>query len=205
MDFSFGRKWLEGILENEELTSKEKAQQIMDGHITVTDGLKEQRDGYKAEAEKAADLQKQLDDRIASGDDYKQKYEKEHEAFESYKGKIASEAEAARVRSAYRSLLSGEGISEKRLDTFVEVAEGLGKLKDLKLDENGNFVNADELKKDINEKWGDFKTTVSEKGADVDKPPKIDTNVFDTMSLAQKMQYANQNPSDPTVQAWLKK
>ena len=205
MAFSFGRKWLEGILDNEELSIKEKAQPIMDGHITVTDGLEEERDGLRAEAEKAADLQKKLDDQLASGEDYREKYEKEHEAFEAYKGRIASEAEASRVRSAYRSLLAGEGISEKRLDTFVQVAEGLGKLKDLKLDENGNFVNADELKKAINDDWGMFKTTVSEQGAKVEKPPKIDTNVFDTMSLAQKMQYANQNPSDPSVQAWLNK
>ena len=201
MGFSFGRKWLEGILENEELTAKEKAQQIMDGHITVTDGLKEERDGYKAEAEKAADLQKQLDDHLASGEDFKAKYEKEHEAFEAYKGRIASEAEAAKVRSAYRSLLSGEGISEKRLDSILKVTD----LSQLKLDEEGNLVNADELKKAINEEWGEFKTTVKETGAKVEKPPKIDTNVFDTMSLAQKMQYANQNPADPAVTAWLNK
>ena len=201
MEFSFGRKWLEGILNNEELTAKEKAQQIMDGHITVTDGLKEERDGYKAEAERAADLQKQLDDQTASGEDFKAKYEKEHEAFEAYKGRIASEAEAAKVRSAYRSLLSGEGISEKRLDSILKVTD----LSQLKLDEDGNLMDADELKKAINEEWGEFKTTVKETGAKVEKPPKIDTNVFDTMSLAQKMQYANQNPADPAVTAWLNK
>ena len=33
----------------------------MDGHIAVTDGLKDERDSYKQEAEKAADLQKQLE------------------------------------------------------------------------------------------------------------------------------------------------
>ena len=199
--FSFGRKWLEGILENEELTAKEKAQQIMDGHISVTDGLKEERDSFRAEAERAADLQKQLDDHLASGEDFKQKYEKEHEAFEAYKGRIASEAEAARVRSAYRKLLAGEGISEKRLESILKVTD----LSGIKLDDGGNLENADELKKAINEEWGEFKTTVSETGAKVENPPKLDTNVFDTMSLAQKMQYANQNPSDPSVQAWLNK
>ena len=199
--FSFGRKWLEGILENEELTPKEKAQQIMDGHISVTDGLKEERDGYKAEAEKAADLQKQLDDHLASGEDFKKKYEDEHSAFEAYKGRIASEAQAAKVRSAYRSLLSGEGISEKRLDSILKVTD----LSKLKLDEDGNLMDVEELKKSINDEWGEFKTTITEKGAKVENPPKIDTNVFDTMSLAQKMQFANQNPSDPAVQAWLNK
>ena len=53
----FRRKWLGEILQNEETTPEEKAQAIMDAHISVTSGLKDERDRYKAEAEKAADLQ----------------------------------------------------------------------------------------------------------------------------------------------------
>ena len=168
MAFSFGRKWLEGILENEELTAKEKAQQIMDGHITVTDGLKEERDGLKAEAEKAADLQKQLDD-LANGEDFQKKYEEEHKAFEDFKKKTASDAEAARIRTAYRNLLAGEGISEKRLDSILKITD----LSKMKLDKDGNLENADELKKAINDEWSEFKTTVTEKGAVVEKPLQI--------------------------------
>lgn len=173
MAFSFGRKWLEGILENEELTSKEKAQQIMDGHITVTDGLKEERDGYKADAEKAADLQKQLDD-LSNGEDFQKKYEDEHKAFEDFKKQTASEAEAAKVKAAYRKLLAGEGISEKRLDGIIKVAEARGDLKKVKLDKDGNFEDADGLKKAINDEWGEFKTIVTERGAEVEKPPQTD-------------------------------
>ena len=165
MGFSFGRKWLEGILENEDLTAKEKAQQIMDGHITVTDGLKEERDRYKADAEKAADLQKQLDDQ-ANGEDWEKKYTDEHKAFEDFKKQTASDAEAARIRTAYRKLLAGEGISEKRLDSILKVTD----LTKLKLDKDGNFEDEEGLKKAINDEWGDFKTTVTQRGADVEKP-----------------------------------
>lgn len=163
---SFARKWLEGILDNEDLSTKEKAQQIMDGHIAVTDGLKDERDTLKEQADKAADLQKQLDDLTASGEDFKSKYEKEHEAFEDFKKKTASDAEAAKVRSAYRKLLAGEGISEKRLDSILKVTD----LTKLKLDKDGNLEGVDGLKKAINDEWGDFKTTVTEKGAVVEKP-----------------------------------
>jgi hypothetical protein len=162
---SFARKWLEGILENEDLSTKEKAQQIMDGHIAVTDGLKDERDSYKQEAEKAADLQKQLDEKNG-GEDFKQKYEKEHQDFEDFKKRTASEAEAAKVRSAYRKLLSGEGISEKRLDSILKVTD----LSKMKLDKDGNLEKADELKKAINDEWGEFKTTVTERGAKVETP-----------------------------------
>ena len=162
---SFARKWLEGILENEELSTKEKAQQIMDGHIAVTDGLKDERDSFKAEAEKAGDLQKELDD-LKNGEDFQKKYEDEHKAFEDFKKKTADDAEAAKVKTAYRKLLAGEGIGEKRLDSILKVTD----LSKLKLDKDGNLEDVDGLKKAINDEWGEFKTKVTEKGAVVEKP-----------------------------------
>ena len=164
----FGRKWLDGILEDEELSPKEKAQKIMDEHINVTNGLKDERDNYKAEAEKAADLQKQLDDK-ANGENWQEKYEKEHEDFEDFKKQTAADAEAGRVRAAYRKLLSGEGISEKRIDSILKVTD----FSKMKLDKDGNLEREEDLKTAINDEWGDFKTTVTEKGAVVEKPPQV--------------------------------
>ena len=57
----------------------------------------------------------------------------------------------------------------------------------------------------IRSDWGEFIPKTEERGAKVDNPPKQDKNSFDTMSLAEKMQYANQNPGDPAVAAWLNK
>lgn len=164
---AFGRKWLDEILQNEELSAKEKAQKIMDEHITVTNGLKDERDSYKQEADKAADIQKELDG-IKGGEDFKKKYEDEHKAFEDFKKQTAQDAETAKVKAAYRKLLADEGISEKRLDSILKVTD----LSKVKLDKDGNLENADDLKKAINEEWGEFKTTVTTKGADVEKPPQ---------------------------------
>jgi len=164
---AFGRKWLDEILQNDDLTPKEKAQKIMDEHITVTNALKDERDSYKQEAEKAADIQKELDG-IKGGEDFKKKYEDEHEAFENFKKQTAQDAETAKVKAAYRKLLSDEGISEKRLDSILKVTD-LGKIK---LDKDGNLEKLDDLKKAINDEWGEFKTTVTTKGADVEKPPQ---------------------------------
>ena len=165
---SFARKWLEGILENEDLSTKEKAQQIMDGHIAVTDGLKDERDSYKAEADKAADIQKELDG-IKGGEDFKKKYEDLKNEFEGFKKQTAQDAETAKARAAYRKLLADEGISEKRLDAILKVTD----LTKVKLDKEGGIENADDLRKAINDEWGEFKTTVTEKGATVEKPPQI--------------------------------
>lgn len=168
MDFKFGRKWLDEILEDEELSPKEKAQKIMDGHITVVDGLKDERDSFKEQAEKAADLQKQLDDQ-ANGENWQEKYEKEHQAFEDFKKQQAADAEAAEVRAAFRKLLVGEGISEKRIDSILKVTD----FSQMKRDKDGNLEGEDALKESINKEWGEFKTTVTEKGATVEKPPQM--------------------------------
>lgn len=159
---SFARKWLEGILENEELSAKEKAQQIMDGHIAVTNGLKDERDALKEQAEKAVELQKQLE----TGEDFRTKYEEEHKAFEEFKKRTATDAETAKVKTAYRKLLADEGISEKRLDSILKLTD----LSKMKLDKDGNLEDVESLKKAINEEWGEFRTTVSERGAVVEKP-----------------------------------
>ena len=171
-DFSFRRQWLDGIITNDDLSPKEKAQQIMSGHITITDGLKDERDSYKKQAEeqstKAADLQKQLES-VTGGEDFKKKYEDEHKAFEDFKAKAASDAETAKVKAAYRKLLAEEGISEKRLDSIIRVTD----FSKMKMDKDGNLDGVDELKKAIADDWGVFKTTVTNHGAKVEKPPQV--------------------------------
>ena len=167
----FGRKWLDGIVQNEEMSAKEKANAIMDEHLTQMDEVKAERDNLKqrvTEAEtKAADLQKQLDD-VNGGEDYKKKYEDEKKAFEDFKKQAASEAELSKIKAAHRKLLVDEGISEKRIDAIQKVTD-FGKMK---LDKDGNLEGAADIRKSIAEEWGDFKVTVTERGASVANPPK---------------------------------
>jgi len=159
---AFSRSFLKSTgLTDEQITA------VIEEHTAVTDALKADRDKYKEQAEKAADLQKQLDE-ASGGEDWKQKYEDEHEAFEDFKTKTAQEAESAKVRAAYRKLLTEEKISEKRLDSIIRVTD-FGKMK---LGKDGSLDREDELRKAINDEWSEFKTTVTEKGATVDKPPQ---------------------------------
>ena len=53
--------------------TEEQVGAIIDAHKETVDALKEQRDNYKADAEKLADVQKELDD-IKNGEDYEAKY-----------------------------------------------------------------------------------------------------------------------------------
>lgn len=165
---AFGRKWLNEILQNDELSETEKAQKIMDEHITVTNGLKDERDSYKEQADKAADIQKELND-IKGGEDFKKKYDDLKQEFEDFKKQTAQDAEIAKVQAAYRRLLVDEGISEKRLDKILKLTD----LTNVTLDKDGNLEDVDNLKKAIENEWGEFRTTVTEKGAVVDRPPTV--------------------------------
>lgn len=192
---AFSRSFLKSTgLTDEQITA------VIEEHTAVTDALKADRDKFKEQADKAADLQRQLDD-LSGGEDWKKKYEDEHQAFEDFKSKSAQEAETAKVKAAYRKLLLDEKISEKWLDRVMKGMDFSG----MKLDKDGTLHDIDKLKEAIDKEWGDIKTTVTERGADVEKPPKADNNSFNTMSLAEKMQYANQHPTDPAVSAWLNK
>ena len=146
--------------------TEEQVKAVMEEHVSVVDALKADRDKFKAEAEKLPGVQKELDD-LKGGENWKQKFEDEHKAFDDFKAKTAQDAEAAKVRAAYRKLLIEEKIGEKWLDRVMESTD----FSHMKLDKDGNLNDSDKLKESLDKKWGDVKTTYTEKGANVDKPP----------------------------------
>jgi hypothetical protein len=147
--------------------TEEQVKAVMEEHVSVVDALKADRDKFKAEAEKLPGVQKELDD-LKGGENWKEKFENEHKSFEDFKAKTAQDAEAAKVRAAYRKLLIEEKIGEKWLDRVMESADFSG----MKLDKDGNLAYTDKLKEALDKKWGDVKTTVTERGAKVETPPQ---------------------------------
>lgn len=144
----------------------EQISAIMEEHVSVTDALKKQRDEYKADADKLPGIQKQLDE-LKSGEDYQNKYEAEHKAFEDYKAQVKADAEAARVKDAYRALLKDEKISEKRLDAVMRLTD----FSKMKLDKEGNLENADRLRDEIKSEWSDYITSTRTERENVATPP----------------------------------
>ena len=175
---SFTRKLLKGM----GLTD-EQVDTIIEAHTDTVDGLKEQVKTYKADAEKLPNVQKELDDLKAAGDGgYKEKYEKEHKAFEDYKADVGAKETRAAKAKAVMEYLKGKNVQEgnlklamRSLNAEIEAAELDGdKLKDTKA--------FDALIE------GDLKglvTTTTEKGApNPANPPK---NTGGTMTKDQIM------------------
>lgn len=86
-------------------------------HLGVVDPLKDDLTKYKADAEKLPSVQKQLDDLKAAGDGgYKEKYEKEHSAFEAFKTDITEKESKAAKGKAVRAYFESKNITGANLD-----------------------------------------------------------------------------------------
>ncbi|MBR4352703.1 MAG: hypothetical protein IKQ01_06495 [Bacteroidales bacterium] len=148
------------------------AKKVIELHRSVVDPIKDDLDAakrdvtkYKADAEKLPGVQKELDD--FKKEDWKTKYDNEKKAHDDYKAQVARDAETAKVKAAYKKLLTEEKISEKTLESILNATDYSG----MKLKEDGSLDKIEDLKKDIDAKWGGFKVTQRQRGEKVDNPP----------------------------------
>ena len=148
----------------------EKIDQIIDAHSETVDALKAERDGFKEDAAKLAAVQKELDALKAKGDDgYKAKYEAEKAAHDALKADIAAKETKKAKTDAYRELLKGANIDEKRIATILRAeAPTIDKIE---LDADGKIKNAEQYTESIKSDWADFIVTQSGKGTNTATPP----------------------------------
>ena len=172
----------------------EKIDQIIEAHTDVTDALKKECDGYKADAEKLPkvqklydDLKKEVDDK---GDDsYKEKYEKEHKDFEDYKKSVDTEKLNAKKVAAYRDLLKKAGIKEKVIDLIVKGTT----VDEIELDEKDGIKDADTKLEGIKTEYADYIVTTHDKGEDPETPPDGDGGQGGGAKLSRAAQIAQKH------------
>lgn len=146
----------------------DKVDEIISAHVEVTDGLKDELNKYKRDAEMLPDIQKELDGlKKAPKDSYKVKYEALKEEYDKYKSDITAKETKAKKESAYKTLLKEAGISEKRIESVLKVSD----VDSIVFDSEGHVENASELKKAIKEEWADFIVTEQQAGSATSKPP----------------------------------
>jgi len=150
----------------------EKIDEIIDAHVEVVNSIKEERDAYKADADALPGVKSELEALKADASNnkensYKVKYEAIKEEFEEFKKGISEKESKAKKENAYRELLKGAGIPEKRLDAIMRVSD----IASIEFDDDGKTKNAEELTKAIKEEWADFIPQTSVKGANMANPP----------------------------------
>ena len=119
----------------------EQVDTIIEAHTDTVDGLKADVAKYRPDAERLQGVQKELDDLRAAGDGgYKDRYEKEHSAFESYKADVTAKESRAAKEKAVRAYFEDKRVTGANLEIAMRgVGEEMaaleledGKIKDTK-------------------------------------------------------------------------
>lgn len=177
----------------------EKIDEIINAHSETVESLKEQRDGYKAEAEKLAAVTNERDNlkeelkKANEENDVKynalkaelDKAKSDNEALQSEYDKSKSDNESLKNEfENYKADVSAKETRAKIENAYRGILREVGvsekrinsivrvtNFDEIKLDEKGGLENADTLKENVKADWADFIVTESEKGAEVPKPP----------------------------------
>lgn len=147
----------------------DKVDEIIAAHTEVTDALKEERDKYKADAERLPDIEKRLaeaEKKMEGDDPYKEKYEALQKEYEDYKADVSNKETTAKKESAFRHVLKDIGIPDKRIDSVIKVSD----INGIELTEEG-IKDEDTLKAKLKEEWSDFIVTKSTEGVPSANPP----------------------------------
>jgi hypothetical protein len=135
---------------------------IIDAHV-------ESRDAAVAKA--VEPLSEQIEAAKAGGDqdEFKTKWEQEHEAFETFKGEVEAEKLNGKKQSEIKNLLKELSVSEKRHDIILKaLSPDLGTIE---LDKDGKIKDVDKLKTSIATDWAEFIETTERKPSPTPTPP----------------------------------
>ena len=145
----------------------EQVTAIIEAHAETIEGLTQKRDEYKAKADQADELTRQLNEaneKLAnSGDAARIQQE-----FDDYKASIEAEKTAAQNRSVMDVFLRDQvGVKRESARKLILDALDLNKYPQ----ENGQLKNAETVASELKTQYADFVSTTEEKGAPPVNPP----------------------------------
>lgn len=142
-------------------------------HKTDLDAIREERDGYKKDAEAYAETKKELDALKAAPDDgYKAKYEKTKKDFEDFKSATEREKALAAKKAAYEEVCKDAGLNEKGVRKALKYADWDA----VELDDAGKVKDAKAHIKALKEEWAEHVVTTTTTGANTPNPPANNGN-----------------------------
>ena len=146
----------------------EQVDTIIEAHTDTVDGLKADVSKYKTDAEKLSDVQKELDELKAKGDDgWKEKYDNLKGEFDKYKTDVQEKETHNKKVEAYKAILKDANLSEKGIEKAVKYADW----DKIELGEDGKLKGANDHIKAVREEWAEYVTTTTTTGAKTSTPP----------------------------------
>lgn len=167
---AFDNKSIRPILENEELSIKDKVNQLQTLHHEIVNGLMDEKDEAIQRAEKAE----------KAAESAKAEKEAAEKSLTDYKAQQTQKDTHAAKEAKFRELLKSAGVLDKYADRVVRLSgEDIDKLE---LDEKGEVKDAKKHADSLKADWSDFVGTTTTTGAKVDNPP---TNAGSKMTKDQ--------------------
>ena len=152
----------------------DKVDEIINAHIEVVDGLKEERDDFKKNAEKLADVEKELNkakEKLAKNGEgetvSKEDYDKLKKEYDDYKDEISSKETLQAKQAAIRKLAKDSGLSDKGAEKAVKYTD----YESVELDKDGKVKDADKHAEFLKNEWSEHHETTTTRGANTANPP----------------------------------
>lgn len=149
------------------------------------------------------DDKKKLEDDLAAAnkaaETAKTEKEKAETALKEYKDEQGRKEAKSKHDAAAAEVARDAGVAEKYI-RYVLHESGADSWE---LGDDGKIKDAKCLIETIKNDFADYVSTTTVTGAQVDNPPVGGSTAFSSMSLVEKMEYANAHPGDPAVSAWL--
>ena len=139
---------------------KELEDALVTEHLTARNAYAEEQ--VKAELEKQAETKPK---NVKDSEEYKTLKAE----FDKYKAEITAKETKQAKTDAYRELLKGANIDEKRIATILRAEAPT--IDEIELDADGKIKNAEQYTESIKSDWADFIVTQSAKGTNTATPP----------------------------------
>lgn len=149
----------------------EEVEKIIKEHLSSVDGLKDEIDNLKSEAENHKAVEKelnQLKEQQKSGDSYKDKYETLKKEYEGYKADIVSKETAAAKTKAVKEYFESKNIKGNNLDIALRGCKEEISSIELK---DGKIADTKILDELITNTYAGLVAKTTTQGANVANPP----------------------------------
>ena len=161
----------------------DKVDEIIEAHTESVNALKEQRDQFKADAEKLPGVQEELDKLKAdSGDGFEKKFAELKKEYDDFKAEVAAKELKAQKESAYREILKDAGIGENHIAKVLKYTDW----DSLEL-EDGKIKDAKQHIKDVRDEWSELIVTQKNQGANTHNPPEGNGKAYSSKEEIMKI------------------
>ena len=151
--------------------TEEQIDSVVEAHRETVDGLQKSLTTAEEKAKRFDDVEKELNELKSKGtEDYKKKYEEEHNAFETYKSDVTAKAEKAAKEKAVSTYYENKNITGKNLSIAMRGSKA--EIDGIELDESGKIKDTSALDTLISGDYAGLVVKTKTVGADTPTPPK---------------------------------